>query len=81
MIISHLLLVPLGEGSFGIVYLVKRYSDGQHYALKKVSKTSILHFCWHDGLIQHRHKKFNRKMEMSNTLTCFIPLGKNACLI
>ena len=26
-----------GEGSFGIVYLVKRNSDGQYYALKKVS--------------------------------------------
>ena len=27
----------IGEGSFGIVYLVKRNSDGQYYALKKVS--------------------------------------------
>jgi NIMA (never in mitosis gene a)-related kinase len=31
----------LGDGSFGIVYLVKRHSDGLHYALKKVKMLSL----------------------------------------
>jgi hypothetical protein len=31
----------IGEGSFGTVYLVKRQSDGQLYAMKKVSSLRI----------------------------------------
>lgn len=35
------LIIFLGEGSFGTVYLVKRKTDGQFYALKKVSKSFL----------------------------------------
>jgi len=34
-------LKKLGEGSFGNVYLVRRISDGQLYALKKVQIMSL----------------------------------------
>lgn len=34
-------LRKLGEGSFGNVYLVRRISDSQLYALKKVKITNL----------------------------------------
>jgi len=36
MIRDFNVIKKLGEGSFGTVYLVKRLSDGQLYAMKKV---------------------------------------------
>ena len=33
---DFLIIRKLGEGSFSTVYLVKRISDGQEYAMKKV---------------------------------------------
>ena len=33
---DFILLSKIGEGAYSVVYKVKRVSDGQHYALKKV---------------------------------------------
>ena len=37
------ILEKLGEGTYSTVYKVKRYSDGELYALKKVKMPKLSH--------------------------------------
>lgn len=52
----------IGDGSYGSVYLVKRISDGQFYALKKVSH--IFQLNGHFSVVDEALKKGETKAKL-----------------